>query len=239
MLVVLILLLGGVVFVIMNRPANLMIRKSFTALTGLELVNTKEYDQMRAENVLLEQQQISRQFIIDSLISTANLMQKELTDKEIRNQALEAREKTLTKQLAQAKEAFDAMIITERLVDFDLLTDGSKPTFLSEYQGHEVAIAEPSRIADAAWKIHEGNTAKETVQIQAERIEVISDQLSIVQNINAHIGAALQREQEQGNDEVQKRQNCEQAQTNTLKKAKGIAGGGIISFIVAVAILIL
>ena len=239
MLVILLLVLGGVVFVVMNRPANLMIRKTFTALTGLEVVNAKAYDQARADNMLIAQQQVSRQLMIDSLINTNNLMAEKLSVKELRNKALEARENILIKELAQAKEAFDAMIITNRMIEFDLLTAGSKPTFLSDYQGHEVAITEPSRISDAAWKIHEGNTAKETVQIQAERIEVISDQLLIVYNINANLNAAIQHEQEQRNDEVQKRENCEQAQSDTLKKAKGIAGGGIIAFIIAVAILIL
>jgi hypothetical protein len=239
MLVILLLLIGGTVFIVLNRPANLLIRKTFKTLTGLEIVSAKAYEQARADNVILEQQQISRQMIIDSLLNYNDEIQNKLIIKELRNKALEARVISLNNELSQAKELFDAMTINNHMIEFDLLTDGSKPTFLSEYQGHEVAIAEPSRISDAAWKIHEGNVAKEKAQIQGERTEVISDQLSIVQNINTNLNDALQHEREQRKDEVQKRENCEQAQSNTLKKAKGIAGAGIVSLLITIAIIIL
>ena len=239
MLFIILLLFGGTVFVIMNRPANLMIRKTFTALTGLEVVNAKAYDKMKTDNVLLEQQQNDRQLIIDSLIITNDSIYEQLNLKELRNASLQARVFFLDKELASAKELFDGMNITDQMIEFDLLTTGSKPTFLSDYQGHEVAITEPSRISDAAWKIHEGSVYRETVHVQAERIEVITDQLSMIKSVNVNLNTAIEHERDQRKDEVKKRENCEKAQTDTLKKAKGIAGGGALAIIIAIAILIL
>lgn len=239
MIFVVVLLSAAAVFVIMNRPANLMIRKTFTTLTGLEMVNANAYDHMKTSNVLLEQQQKDRQLIIDSLVVANDKIYEQLTLKELRNASLNARVFTLNKELAAAKELFDNMNITDQMIDFDRLTTGSKQTFISDYQGQEVAITEPSRISDAAWKIHEGNVAKETVSVQSERINVITDELTMVKSINANLNAFVDHEKEQRNDEVQKRENCEQAQEDTLKKAKGIAGAGSIAIIIAIAILIL
>lgn len=238
-LIVLLIGIGITVFVILNKPANLLIRKAFREFAKIEFVSTKEYDQMRESNKELTAKQELSRLRQDSIEAVNKVMEKEGIEKDKRIASLRARVNNLSYELIKAKEVFDSMDVTEKFADFDQLTFGVEPTFISTHEGREVAITGPDRIMDATWKIHEGIAVKEQLEVQSEQVAEMGGRIEQLKSINLNQGLINDECRNEVQIEIQKRENCERAESETLKKARKIAGGGGLALIVSIIILIL
>lgn len=239
MLVVLFLLIGGTIFIVMNKPANLLIRKTFKTLSGLEIVSAKAYEQSKIDNMVLTEMQVQARAKADSLLAENLKISEELKLKEIRSKNLETRVRALENELLEAKELFDSMSVNEQILQFDAYTIGSKPSFISDHKGHEVIITEPSRVADAAWQMHHGKAMQVIAETQQQRIHEIVDTNNMLERINTNLNNAIDQRNEENRLGVQKLDNCNNARKETLKQARTIGGVGVGSLIVTIAIIIL
>lgn len=238
-IVILVLLVAGTVFIVLNRPANLLIRKAFKTVTGIEFIKASENAAKDALilNLTTDQQQSKARE--DSLLNLVSVIDKDSAIKDLRIKSLESRVVVLNAELDSAQSIFQILTKYEKTAEFDRKTAGNKATFIAEYEGHEVAMVEPERIFDATWKIHQGEVAHEIVQTQVEQIDVMHKKITMVETANKHLKSAINECHNQNAAEIQKREICEKSVNDAMKKAKGIAAGGGLALVLAIALAIL
>ena len=239
MLVILLLAIGATVFIVLNKPANLLIRKTFKSLTGLEVISAKAYEQVKADNLVLTQLQKQSRAKADSLEAVNRLIIDSGALKDLRINSLQTYVKSLTAELHRAKDSYDSLSVPEKFAGFDRMTEGSKATFISLYEGVEVAITEPDRITQATWKLMEGNSFRLQAEAQMEHVAALGERVEQLKSINSNLGLILDECRDEVAIEAQKRENCEAAEKQTLNQGKKIAGVGLVSLILTIAIIVL
>ncbi len=224
--------LGVAIYLLMNRPAVLLIRKAFAQLTGMELVEGREYHEMRAMNLLLQSR-------IDTLAAHEKTYIAEIAELQ---ESLDKKSGVVSKlegDLAAVQGEYDEilacladMTTDEHVELFDSLTDG-------ETTSHVMAggvLTGEDRIKDANHKLTLNLRLTQEnalyVQMYETQKEKLRDYDMMVDRLNTH-NTNLRT---QLLTTVEQRENCYAAHDDIIKSSERIRRLGITAGVVGVLV---
>lgn len=238
-LIIILVVGAGSVFLVLNKPASIFIRNAFKQIKDIRL--TTDSDQRYKDQIIeqLQQQQNIHIMREDSLLRVNQSHSLDIIILKANQSSLKAVNQTLEKKLAEAKPVHFETSVSDQAILWDRQTAGQKVTLIIDYDDEQMVITEPTRIADANWKIHEGETVAQMHANDQEAIVSKDQQIKKLEAININLENARLQCHEQKTFEIKKREICEQSANDAMKRAKKFATGGGIAMIAAILILIL
>ena len=242
-IVIIIAVAGVAVFSILNKPANLLIRKTFKELSGLAIIDGKAYDLMKEENKELSKR-------AKALGKERENIEKEYNELLKHKDTYKAEVAELQKELASTyaklesdKETFEQIGIDEQLTIFDRETDGNIKSILIDFHGIDMAAIDPSRLASANWIIHQGKVYKKQVEVLEGITQQHSGQIQKLEALNINLVAQLHKADEIAETRTMQYYNCEAARREVISSAQRKAwigwGAGITGVAIGVLVIML
>ena len=235
-LILIILVLVAWVVVKLNAPGSVFVRKTFEAISGKTLVDTKHWDAVQEENRLLALQRDALHAERDSITEVSDSLIKKNETLASQYVVLQGQYEKAKDDLVEAKAVFDTMTITEQVAAFDDMAEGDEPSVFMTLREREVVAVEPQRISNAVWQLHEAqhikavNSALEGMVAAAEQrydnCMAMVDAAALMLD-SCDRGLAIER---------QMRENAEKAAEDTIKRGRRIARGGVVTAVVALAV---
>ncbi len=231
--------IGLTVFIILHRPANLLIRKTFTSITGLAVVKDAPFQEMAEKNKELSKQIPDLHKIIGNLQKANNDLTGELILARDQADVFRSELEKSKKELQGALQVLETMSTDEHIMLFDRQTEGVYATALIDFQGREVAGVEPGRIAHANMLIHERNAFEKENETLHKMVANLQGQIRRVESINANQVEIISMERREKAVLAEQLSNCEQARDEVMKDANKRAALGVGGVVVAVVVLVL
>ncbi len=156
-IVILVLLVAAGIFLVMNRPANLLIRKTFSFLTGYEIVSTKEYSAVKSKAEALELKVAESDARAQEYKRIASEGLKRASEAEDRAEMIE---RDYMSYLSKEKERADSIKYLppiDQAVLFDNTTTGGQKSLVIQHEGQEMILTGVDRITSANQQIAEND----------------------------------------------------------------------------------
>jgi hypothetical protein len=171
LMLVLFLVIGAGIFLILNRPANLIIRKTFKAIAGYEIVSSKDYDAIKASNKALEQAQEESRVRAQGYIEALAEVTARAQEAEKRADAMRISLVHSNIALEQARVTIKYLHPTESVQLYDENTEGLKESYIFESNGEPYVATELSRVVSANVQIEENRSRAEQIQMYQRLLE--------------------------------------------------------------------
>ena len=242
-IVIIIAVAGVAVFAILNKPANLLIRKTFKELSGLAIVDGAAFDMMKKDNKELSKRAKALEKEREDIEKEYNELVKQSSTYKAEVAQLQRELASTYAKLESDKETFDQMGIDEQLMVFDNETDGNIQSMLIDFHGIDMAAIDPLRIASANWTIHKGKVYKKQVQVLEGITHKQGGQIQKLEHINNNLIVQARKADELAAMRTIQYQNCEAARDEIMRDAQRRAtigwSAGIAGVAVGVLLLIL
>jgi hypothetical protein len=238
-LVIILVAVAFMVFLVINKPASIFMRKAFQQLKEIRL--TTATDQKFKDQIIESLNDKNKQAAMreDSLLRVNLTMHVEIITLKDNETKLVTTSQALKKQLADLQTSHQQTSVSDQVILWDRQTEGQKVSLLIDYNEQEMVITEPSRIADANLKIIQSTTLAQLHDNDQQLIANNHQQIVKLESINANLEGARIQCHEQKKVEIEKREICEKSVNDAMKRAKRIATGGGIAIILSFAILLL
>lgn len=231
-IVIFLVIIGIAVFLFFNRPAVMLIRKTFAELAGIELVDAKEYHMMKAENIVLSAELGRYKERAEIAEEREKELMVELSQKQLQVEGLQASLSETQTDLADYLATIEEMITDEQVVLFDSLTVGKSKTVVSE----DKVITEAERIKDANKKITEWLVFRNEKEIYLELIVLKEEKLSDYRHLYETTTERVDSYRLQAEVLDMQLKNCYAVHEDILKNADNTKRIGIVVGVVGVLV---
>ena len=206
-IIIALVVVGVGIFLLMNRPAVLLIRKTFQELTGMELVDSKEFAQMKADNTIL-------QFEVTQLKADNKKINLQADSLKYLVSLKKVKVDSLTLEIQEYEPA--VLTVDDHLKLFDDLTEGTRETLLDGL----TALVDKDRIVDASQKLSERLVLAQNQEVYQGIIQGQEAQISALHSLTAKLETANENMVSQIVIQERQLMNCYAAHDDIEKQAK-------------------
>jgi hypothetical protein len=225
-LIVVVCLAAGA-FVILNRPANVAIRKAFKAVSNFSIIDKNEYRQVIQDNTAYEK-------LITESIKREQELQRENEDLKAQNTKSKSKVLALRKQIQSLELNLDSALtntqelaVNEQIQLFDEKTVGNVPSKLVDFEGEPLALIDPDRVADANISLLKAEFAFKAYKTCEQIISEQFEQIQRMDMITNSLEWSLSEKDRQLELRMLQYNNLLASHESVLKKANTIAIAGI------------
>ena len=224
LIIIALIISATIILVVFYQPANQLIKRTFTHITGMALVDSKTWDETRALNRILEGERDDIVLQRDSIHKEQKDAERALKQATEKHDQLHASFEDLKKELQDQEAVIDKMQDHEHLQAFDQMTEGS---IITQTEGDR-AMVEIARIRDANRKL---NHRLHLIKVGEQKKEIIDGQMQIIGRM-ARVKSLLTLENENISKEnavlIKKNKNTEAAYEDMEEQANRKARIGYI-----------